>query len=85
MTGLLWKDKPGGGWMDCQDEDGSRELVQTLLPGKGDGTLQTLFQPTLKSPFVVLPCLHPTPDPETLLLFSLLLFLPPLPERMSDI
>lgn len=29
--------------MDCRDEDGSRELVQTLLPRKGDEALQTAF------------------------------------------
>lgn len=64
MTALLRKDKPdgdvGGGWI-VRGEDGNRELVQMLLPGKGDEgqdstSADSLFQPSLKSPLVNLPC-----------------------------
>lgn len=56
MTVLLWEDKPGGGRMDCQADDGDRELVQALLPGKGDEARQTAFSNPVSSPSVVLPC-----------------------------
>ena len=64
MTALLWKDKPVGDmesrWI-VKGEDGNRELVQRLLPGKGDegqdSTFSTsLLQPILKSPFINLFC-----------------------------
>lgn len=64
MTTLLWKDKPVGdmeGRWIVRGEDGNRELVQRLLPGKGDegqdSTLSArLLQPILKSPFISLFC-----------------------------
>lgn len=39
MTALFWKDKPVGdmeGRWIVRGEGGNRELVQRLLPGKGD-------------------------------------------------
>lgn len=64
MTALLRKDKPDGGveggWI-VRGEDRNRELVQMLLPGKGDEgqdstPADSLFQPSLKSPLVNMPC-----------------------------
>lgn len=64
MTALLWKDERDGdveGGRIVRGEDGNRELVQMLLPGKGeegqDSTpADSLFQPSLKSPLVNMSC-----------------------------
>lgn len=84
MTALFWKDKPVGdmeGRWIVRGEGGNRELVQRLLPGKGDEARTLPFQPAFFNPFSKA---HSSAYSAPLL-FLLLLFFVLLPEHLSDI